>query len=166
MPQKSETDGIEFVLLSTLSPFMTSLPGRRAYAMRGKTNTNGSSGHYKRSLMGTRKTSNPEWARKILGLRRRMGLTQAAFASRLHYSAMALSRWERGTHEPPAQCYIQLGHIAGEADCWWLWGRAGFKSNDLSRMFPEGHGVLRSTKFPELEIVAAGAQKRLNQLTK
>jgi SOS-response transcriptional repressor LexA len=116
--------------------------------------------------MKPRKSRSPEWSRKIIALRESLGLTQAAFASRLHYSAMALSRWERGTHEPPAQCYIQLGNIAGEPECWWFWGRAGFKSNDLSRMFPEGHGVLRSTKFPELEIVAAGAHKRLNTLTK
>src|ERR1700694_2609125 len=104
--------------------------------------------------MRSRKTSNPEWARKILSLRRRMGLTQSAFASRLHYSAMALSRWERGTHEPTAQSYIQLGNVAGEPQCWWFWERAGFNSTDLSRMFDEGNVRLRNEQLPKLEIIA------------
>jgi len=116
--------------------------------------------------MKSKKVASAEWSRKIIALRSSMGLTQAAFASHLHYSAMALSRWERGTHEPPAQCYIQLGNLAGEPLCWWFWARAGFKSNDLSRMFPEGHGELRSTKFPELELVAAGVHKRISKMPK
>lgn len=107
--------------------------------------------------MRTRKTSHPEWARRILRLRRRMGLTQAAFASRLHYSAMALSRWERGTHEPPAQAYIQIGNLIGEPESSWFWERAGFKSSDLSKMVPEGRGVLRKSIFPEFDIVVAGS---------
>jgi SOS-response transcriptional repressor LexA/DNA-binding XRE family transcriptional regulator len=116
--------------------------------------------------MKAKKVTSAEWSRKIVALRNSMGLTQAAFASRLHYSAMALSRWERGTHEPPAQCYIQLGNLAGEPLCWWFWARAGFKNTDLSRMFPEGHGELRSAKFPELELVAAGVHKRVSKLPK
>src|ERR1700737_4096725 len=116
--------------------------------------------------MRTRKTSNPEWARKILGLRRRMGLTQSAFASRLHYSAMALSRWERGTHEPPAQAYIQIGNLIGEPDSSWFWERAGLKSSDLARMVPEGHGALRKTSFPDFEIVAAGSHKKTHETLK
>src|ERR1700676_2310561 len=114
--------------------------------------------------MRLRKTSNPEWARKILSLRRRMGLTQAAFASRLHYSAMALSRWERGTHEPPAQAYIQLGNLAGEPERRWFWARAGMKSSDLSHMFPEGGGELVKSRFPGLEVVVAGSGKRRAKL--
>src|SRR3979409_200122 len=160
MPRKRETAGIEFMLLSTLSPFMTSLSGRSADALQSKTNTNGNGGHHKNNVMRTRKTSNPEWARKILGLRRRMGLTQSAFASRLHYSAMALSRWERGTHEPPAQAYIQIGNLIGEPESSWFWERAGFKSSDLSKMVPEGRGVLRKSIFPEFDIVVAGSHHK------
>ena len=89
-----------------------------------------------------------------------MGLTQAAFASRLHYSAMALSRWERGTHEPPAQAYIQIGNLIGEPECSWFWERAGFKSSDLSKMVPEGRGVLRKSIFPEFDIVVAGSHHK------
>jgi SOS-response transcriptional repressor LexA len=110
--------------------------------------------------MKVRKPTNPEWARKILRLRHSMGLTQSAFASRLHYSAMALSRWERGTHEPPAQAYIQIGNLIGEPESSWFWQRAGFKSSDLSKMVPEGRGILRKSSFPDFEIVAAGSHKK------
>lgn len=89
-----------------------------------------------------------------------MGLTQSAFASRLHYSAMALSRWERGTHEPPAQAYIQIGNLSGEPESSWFWQRAGFKTSDLSKMVPEGLGILRKSSFPDFEIVTAGSHKR------
>src|SRR5277367_5327240 len=101
-----------------------------------------------------------DWSRKILDLRRSMSMTQAAFASRLHYSAMALSRWERGTHEPPANAYIQLGNIADEADRRWFWSRAGLKISDLSHVFPEGAGQLRGARFLEFEVVTAGSGKR------
>src|SRR6202051_4414770 len=112
--------------------------------------------------MRLRKTSNPEWARKILGLRRRMGLTQSAYASRLHYSAMALSRWERGTHEPPAQATTQTENRTGEPESSWFWERAGFKTSDLSKMLPEGHGIMRKAAFPDFEIVVAGSHKKKN----
>ena len=107
------------------------------------------------------KLRQPEWSRRILALRGGLHLTQAAFASRLHYSPMALSRWERGTHEPTAQSYIQLGNVAGEPQCWWFWERAGFSNTDLSRMFDAGHVRLRNDQLPELEIIAAGDKKNL-----
>src|ERR1700686_5368742 len=109
--------------------------------------------------MAKAKVRPPEWSRRILALRGGLQLTQAAFASRLHCSAMALSPWERGTHEPSAQSYIQLGNVAGEPQCWWFWGRAGFSSTDLSRMFHEGHVRLHNEQLPELEIIAAGNRK-------
>ena len=115
--------------------------------------------------MEKRGKSPAEWSRKILDLRRSMSMTQAAFASRLHYSAMALSRWERGTHEPPAQAYIQMGNLAGDPERRWFWARAGLKSSDLSHMFPTGGGgELAKSRFPELEVVVAGSGKRKAQL--
>ena len=109
--------------------------------------------------MASRKTAVPEWARKIQLLRQRLGLSQTALGSRLHYSAMAVSRWESGTQEPPAQCYIQLGNLAGEPECWTFWSRAGLKSSDLARMFPDGRSSLYRARFPELEVVVAGKRK-------
>ena len=110
--------------------------------------------------MPPRKTLVPDWARKIQLLRSRSGLSQTAFGSRLHYSAMAVSRWESGTQEPPAQCYIQMGNLAGEPDCWTFWSRAGLKSSDVSRMFPDGRSSLYRARFPDFEVVVAGSSKR------
>lgn len=111
--------------------------------------------------MSSRKTAVPEWARKIQLLRQRLNLSQTAFGSRLHYSAMAVSRWESGTQEPPAQCYIQLGNLAGEPDCWLFWSRAGLRSADLARIFPDGgRSPLYRARFPDFDVVVAGSGKR------
>lgn len=100
----------------------------------------------------------PLWARQILKLRQRLGLSQTALGSRLHYSAMAISRWERGAKEPTANCYIQLGNLAGEPDCWTFWSRAGLKSSDLARMFPQD--AARTAQFPNFDVVMAGSGVR------
>jgi transcriptional regulator with XRE-family HTH domain len=110
--------------------------------------------------MPARKNPAPEWVRKILQLRKRLGLNQSEFAARLNYSAMALSRWESGTHEPTAEAYVQMGNLADADESNWFWTRAGLKSADLSRMFPQGAGVLDKVNFPDFEIVVAGSGKK------
>jgi SOS-response transcriptional repressor LexA len=110
--------------------------------------------------MARRNTKRPEWVRKILTLRKRLGLNQSEFAGRLNYSAMALSRWESGTHEPTAQAYLQMGNLAEGKESTWFWTRAGMKTADLSRMFPAGAGVLEKVEFPDFEIVIAGSGKK------
>ena len=47
---------------------------------------------------------------------------------------MAVSRWERGVNEPPADCYIRLGILAGNPDCWFFWQRAGLHKSDVKRV--------------------------------
>jgi transcriptional regulator with XRE-family HTH domain len=50
--------------------------------------------------MANRKASVSEYVRRILQLRRRLGLNRSEFAARLNYSAMALSRRENdGRHD-------------------------------------------------------------------
>jgi SOS-response transcriptional repressor LexA len=110
--------------------------------------------------MTARKIPAPEWVRKILQLRKRLGLNQSEFAARLNYSAMALSRWESGTHEPTAEAYVQMGNLAETDESNWFWTRAGLKSADLARMFPQGAGVLDKVDFPHFEIVVAGSGKK------
>jgi SOS-response transcriptional repressor LexA len=107
--------------------------------------------------MAVKKTSSAEWVPKILQLRKRLGLNQSEFASRLNYSAMALSRWESGSHEPTAEAYVQMGNLADPKESNWFWTRAGLKSSDLFRMFPEGKALLHRERFPEFEIVVAGS---------
>lgn len=73
----------------------------------------------------------PEWADRLERLRQTLGISQAGLAKRLHVSAMAPSRWERGINEPPAEIYIQLGKMVGEPACWYFWEKAGLKRSDL-----------------------------------
>jgi Peptidase S24-like/Helix-turn-helix domain len=99
----------------------------------------------------------PDWAQKILDLRKRMGLSQTVFGSRLHYSAMAVSRWETGAQEPTAHCYIQLGNLAGEPECWDFWARAGLHRSDLGQMFPSAQPSSHQRKWLDFDIVHAGS---------
>ena len=63
--------------------------------------------------MTPRKPSLPEC--KILKVRNRLSLNQAEFAARFSYSAMALSRWESGTHEPTSEAVDPDGQRCGRA---------------------------------------------------
>jgi SOS-response transcriptional repressor LexA len=108
--------------------------------------------------MAAKKKTISEWGPRILQLRQRLGLNQSELASRLNYSAMALSRWESGSHEPTSEAYVQMGNLAEGHESNWFWTRAGLKSADLSRLFPEGKGtLLHKASFPDFEIVVAGS---------
>ena len=98
------------------------------------------------------------WAKMVSELRNRLQLSQTEFGQMVHSSAMAVSRWERGAQEPPADIYIELGNIAGDPDCWYFWGRAGLHNEDLMRVMPGLQRRLRSLhKTADSEIVTAGS---------
>lgn len=80
------------------------------------------------------KLARPEWANKICKLRSELGLNQTDFAAKLDVSAMAVSRWERAINEPPAECYIRMGILAGNPECWFFWQRAGLRKADVKRV--------------------------------
>lgn len=82
-------------------------------------------------------TSGPPWAEPIRTLRTKLHLTQAQLASELGVSGMAVSRWERGTHEPPAQYLIAMGNLVGAPECWNFWRFAGIRYDDLIRALAE-----------------------------
>src|ERR1700733_16183624 len=103
-------------------------------------------------VMDKHRSPSSEWVAKILQLRKHLGLNQSEFASRLNYSAMALSRWESGLHDPTAEAYVRMGNLADAGESNWFWTRAGLKSADLSRMFPQGSEVLHKVDFPDFEI--------------
>ena len=107
----------------------------------------------------TRNTTDREWASRIIALRRRMGLSQSEFGKQLNSSAMSVSRWERGTQNPPANIYIQLGNITGDPECWYFWGQAGLHSGDLMRVLPAVRSRLQKERLPALQIVQAGVHK-------
>src|SRR5580658_5693120 len=77
-----------------------------------------------------------EWAKRIIALRRRLQMSQSELGQQMNASAMAVSRWERGVQEPPANIYVQLGNMTGDPECWYFWGRAGLSSDDLMRVLP------------------------------
>jgi SOS-response transcriptional repressor LexA len=88
-----------------------------------------------------------------------MGISQSELGKQLNSSAMAVSRWERGVQDPPANIYIQLGNLTGDPECWYFWGRAGLHSGDLMRVLPAVRMRLHKERLPDLQIVQAGARK-------
>ena len=99
----------------------------------------------------------PEWADKIEQLRRRLKLSQSRLGQQLQYSAMAISRWERGLQEPPADCHIKLGDLAGNPNCWYFWERAGLNSSNVMRALPMDKKLFPKSFFPDFDIVVAGS---------
>jgi transcriptional regulator with XRE-family HTH domain len=102
----------------------------------------------------------PEWSQNILAFRKALKLTQGELGKRLNTSAMAVSRWERGDAEPPADAYIRLGNIADDPLCWFFWGRAGLSTADVMRVLPTARAVNRRVASSNL---ARGANS-FNQL--
>jgi DNA-binding XRE family transcriptional regulator len=99
----------------------------------------------------------PQWAERVEHLRRGMKFSQTDLGKRLGFSAMAISRWERGVQEPPANSYIQLGNMAGDPKCWYFWGRAGLHSGDVIRVLPAARPSDHGFFAPGLDIVTAGS---------
>jgi phage repressor protein C with HTH and peptisase S24 domain len=101
----------------------------------------------------------PEWSRQILAFRRSLKLTQGELGKRLKTSAMAVSRWERGEAQPPADAYIRLGNIAEDPLCWISWGRAGLSTADVMRVLPTADRRLRRGRIAKVQIVHAGGKR-------
>ena len=102
----------------------------------------------------------PDWATRVDKLRRRLNLSQSALGQQLQYSAMAVSRWERGIQEPPAACYLRLGELSGNPDCWYFWERAGLKSSDIMRALPGEKGLFPKPSSSDFDIIVAGSGKK------
>jgi SOS-response transcriptional repressor LexA len=81
----------------------------------------------------------------------------------MNASAMAVSRWERGVQEPPADVFIQLGNLTGDPECWYFWGKAGFSSDDLMRVLPAVRSRLRKDRMPSLRVVHAGPHQEAKE---
>jgi SOS-response transcriptional repressor LexA len=113
-----------------------------------------------------RQSSTPSWAEKIAQLRKRLHLSQAELGSQLQYSAMAVSRWERGMQEPGADCYIKLGDLAGSPDCWYFWECAGLNSSTIMRVLPEEKRIFPKSVFPDFDIVVAGSGLKTRSVKK
>jgi transcriptional regulator with XRE-family HTH domain len=103
----------------------------------------------------------PDWSRKILAFRQALKLTQGELGKRLRTSAMAVSRWERGDAEPPADAYIRLGNLADDPLCWFFWGRAGLSTADVMRVLPTASRRLRQGRIASVQVVHAGSTSPL-----
>lgn len=108
--------------------------------------------------------SKQEWTEKIVDLRRNLNLSQTAFGRRLRMSAMAISRWERGVQEPTAASYIDLGNLAGDPLCWYFWGRAGLRNEDVMRVLPNYKKRSFPTSLFGLRFAKAGGGKKKSNL--
>jgi DNA-binding XRE family transcriptional regulator len=102
------------------------------------------------------RTTLPEWAAKIIGLRDQLKLSQTAFGQCLNSSAMSISRWERGSQEPTAQSYIELGNLGGDPLCWFFWARAGLRNEDLMRVLPAWRDRVHATNVVRIQVARAG----------
>jgi phage repressor protein C with HTH and peptisase S24 domain len=71
-----------------------------------------------------------------------------------------VSRWERGVQEPPSHSYIEMGNLAGNPQCWYFWGRAGLRNEDVMRVMPEMQRRLRRENTLDFEIVLAGSSSK------
>ncbi len=96
----------------------------------------------------------PVWAESIRELRNQLHLNQTELGYKLNYSAMAISRWERGEREPTDRGYIGLGNLAGDPACWYFWERAGLDYDKLARFIPSLRQRLQTTRFNDFEIVS------------
>ncbi len=107
-----------------------------------------------------KKTRRPAWTQPIVDLRRKLRFNQSELGRRLHYSAMAISRWERGEQEPTDRGYIELGNLAGDPLCWYFWERAGLNNENLLGVAPMLRQRVENARFQNLEIVTAGTGGR------
>lgn len=62
------------------------------------------------------------WAKRVERFRASFHMSQSQLGKELQYSAMAISRWEHGTQEPPTDAYIKLGKLATGPDRWFFLG--------------------------------------------
>src|ERR1700722_6496522 len=111
----------------------------------------------RRPSIKTKSSAKPDWASMISRLRKRLGLSQTSFGHEVHSSAMGVSRWERGAQEPPSHSYIELGNLAGDPDCWFFWGRAGLRSEDLMRVLPKLRNRFPRSDMQDFTFVHAGS---------
>jgi len=76
----------------------------------------------------------PEWATRIIALRKQLRLLQTQFAERLQVTQSAISQWERGASEPSAENYIRMANMADETNCLWFLEHVGVDVNRIGRL--------------------------------
>ena len=88
----------------------------------------------------------PEWANRIVALRKQLGLLQTQFAERLQVTQAAISQWESGASEPSAESYIRMANLADEMNCLWFLEHVGVDVNRIERLAAARKSSKRSQK--------------------
>jgi transcriptional regulator with XRE-family HTH domain len=78
----------------------------------------------------------PDWAQRVVSLRKELGLSQVQFAELLVVTQGAVSRWESGVKQPSAEHFLQMGNLADENECLWFWRRAGVDVKRIAAVAP------------------------------
>jgi transcriptional regulator with XRE-family HTH domain len=78
----------------------------------------------------------PEWAQRVVSLRKELGLSQVQFAEALAVTQGVVSRWESGVKQPSAERFLQMGNLADENECLWFWRRAGVDVKRIALVAP------------------------------
>jgi|ERR1700738_350611 len=86
-------------------------------------------------------SSKPNLGKRIIALRACLRISQSELGKRVGASAMSISRWECGSHRPPANYLIQFGLLSTPDDCWFFWGQAGLTIADVMRVMPRPKGA-------------------------
>ena len=76
----------------------------------------------------------PEWANRVVALRKQLGLLQTQFAERLRVTQAAVSRWESGASEPSAENYIRMANLADEMNYLWFLEHIGVDVSRIERL--------------------------------
>lgn len=70
-------------------------------------------------------STTPDWAQRILALRKELHENQVEFAERFKVTQTTVSYWERGRKQPSVRNYIRMGNLAEQPACYWFWKQAG-----------------------------------------
>ena len=76
----------------------------------------------------------PEWANRIVALRKQLGLLQTQFAELMQVTQAAISQWETGANEPSAESYIRMANLADETNCAWFLEHIGVDVSRIERL--------------------------------
>ena len=76
----------------------------------------------------------PEWANRIVALRKQLGLLQTQFTELIQVTQAAISQWETGANEPSAESYIRMANLADETNCAWFLEHIGVDINRIQRL--------------------------------
>lgn len=87
----------------------------------------------------------PNWASRIVALRKSLGLLQVEFAQRLLVTQAAVSRWENGSSNPSAENYIRMADLADDINCVWFWKQAGVDVERLARLAAAHNASIRKS---------------------